>query len=48
MDMESALSKFIATDDCLSQFKASKNVPGASTPTLSSCKIRRDNFNSLW
>ncbi|KAH8366870.1 hypothetical protein KR084_011913, partial [Drosophila pseudotakahashii] len=45
---KSALNKFIATADTLSHFEATLNVPGASTPTLSACKIRREHVSSLW
>jgi len=31
-----------------SHFEATVNAPGASTPMLSACKVRRDHFNSLW
>ncbi|KAH8360779.1 hypothetical protein KR084_003911, partial [Drosophila pseudotakahashii] len=44
----SALNKFIVTADTLSHFEAIINVPGASTPTLSACKIRREHLSSLW
>jgi len=38
----------MATADCLIHFEATVNAPGAPTPTLYACKIRRDHFNSLW
>jgi len=38
----------MATADSLIQLEATVNTPGAPTPTLYACKIRRDHFNSLW
>jgi len=43
-----ALTRFMATVDCLIHFEATVNAPGAPTPTLSASKIRRDHLNSLW
>jgi len=43
-----ALVLFMATADCLINFEATVHAPGAPTPTLSACKIRRDHFNLLW
>jgi len=45
---KSALSRFMATADCVIHFEATMNAPGAPTPTLSAWKIRRDHFNFLW
>jgi len=38
----------MATAGYLIHFEATVNAPGAPTPTLSACKVRRDQFNSLW
>jgi len=46
--VKSALTRCMATADCLIHFEATVNAPGAPTPTLSACKIWRDHFNSLW
>jgi len=46
--VKSALTRFMSTADCLIYFEATVNAPGALTPTLFACKIRRDHFNSLW
>jgi len=46
--VKSALTRFMATPDCLIHFEATVNAPGAPTPTLSACEIRRDHFNSLF
>jgi len=46
--VKSALTRFMATVDCLIHFEATVNASGAPTPTLSACKIRRDHLNSLW
>jgi len=46
--VKSALTRFMATADCLIHFEATVNAPGAPTPTLSAYKIRRDHLNSLW
>jgi len=38
----------MATADCLIQFEATVDAPGAPTPTLSAGKVRRDHISYLW
>jgi len=51
MSNESAIAahaRFITVSDRMSQFRATIETPGPSSPSVHTCKVRKEQARSLW
>jgi len=43
-----ALARFITVSDRMSHFRATIETPGSSSPSVHTCKVRKEQVRSLW